>query len=121
MEKKIVKNLPIISAIDDEVSLTEKFRHHLFAVLKTNDYTAFYILRERGSENLDSTDYFSITISVERGRIVSALNKESANTLRHVIETELNNIACNRSVFIDEKESHLIIHWPDNDEEDGED
>ena len=112
---KIVKNMPEINALDNETTLNEKFKHHLYAVLRTDNYTTFYILRERESENLDTTDYFIVAISDEKGRIVSVIRNERAHTIGYIIETEFNNIACNKPSLIDEKETQIIVHWPEPD------
>jgi hypothetical protein len=117
---KIVKNIPEINALDDEVTLNEKFKHHLYAVLRTDNYTTFYILRERGSENLDTADYFIVTINVERGRIVCVNSNERAHTIRYIIDTEFNNIACNALSLIDEKDANMVIHWPEPDKDEEE-
>lgn len=112
--------MPEINALDDEVTLNEKFKHHLFAVLRTDDYTTFNIVRERGSENLDTTDYFVVTIDVERGRIVCVSSNERAHTIGYNIETEFNNIACNKPSLINEKETNIVVHWPEPDKDEEE-
>ena len=107
--------MPKILLTDNEVSLTEKFKNHFFAIFRDESYTSIYILGDAGSEDIDTIDYFVVTISLESGRIVSVLSNETGLTFKYVIESEFDNIACNAPCI--EGGMHVNIHWPESDEE----
>ena len=112
MEKKSFRNdMPKILLTDNEVSLREKYKQHFFAVFKSDEYTSFYILGDKGSENLDTIDYFVVSINVKSGRIVSVLSNETGLTMKYIIESEFDNIS---SI---EGGMHVIIHWPEPEED----
>lgn len=118
MEKKSFRNdMPKILLTDNEVSLREKYKQHFFAVFKSDEYTSFYILGDKGSENLDTIDYFVVSINID-GRIVSVLSNETGLIMKYVIESEFDNISCNAPSI--EGGMHVIIHWPEEDNEDEE-
>lgn len=112
-KKKMRNNMPLITLEDNEVTLREKYKQHFFAAFKSDEYTSFYILGDKDSENLDTIDYFVVSINIESGRIVSVLSNETGLTMKYVIESEFDNISCNAPSI--EGGMHVIIHWPESD------
>jgi len=119
MEKKkknLRSNMPAIYLTDDETSLIEKFKHHFFATIRSDEYTSFYILGDRHLVDTGTIDYFVVTFKLESGRIVSVLSNETGLTLKYVIESGFDNIACNAPCI--EGGMHINLHWPESDEDD---
>jgi hypothetical protein len=113
------KVIPTISITDTAATLEEKFKEYLFITVITSDQTEVYILKERGSENIDTSNFFSIIFNNDNGKISTIFDFETI-TLKSIFETQFKNIAYD-GLSIKELGSTIDIHWPEIDEHDDED
>ena len=111
-------NIPKILLTDNESSLMEKFKHYFFAILRSDLYTAFYILKNKGSKAIDTPYYFGVTLD-SNGMIDSVFNNKTDLPLKYVIESEFDNVTCDSPSFVGA--THVSVHWPEPDEDDNED
>lgn len=112
------KVIPTISITDTAATLQEKFKEYLFITVITSNQTEVYILKERGSENIDTTKFFSIIFNNDNGKISTIFDFETI-TLKSIFETQFKNIAYD-GLNIKELGSTIDIHWPEIDEHDDE-
>lgn len=117
MKKKIItrNDTPVICLTDDELTLMEKFKHYFFAIDRTEVDTTFYILRDKGSADIDTTDYFAVSFNFENGAsmIDSIFNNKTKFTLKYIIETGFNDIARLTPLGNKEEITCINIHWPE--------
>ena len=107
-------NIPKILLTDNETSLMEKFKHYFFTILRSNLYTAFYILKNKGSKAIDTSYYFGVTLD-SNGMIDSVFNNKTDLTLKYVIESGFDNVTCDSPSFVGA--THVTVHWPEPEED----
>ena len=110
MKNKIVR--------DDELTLIKKFKRYFFVIFRSEIDITFYILRDRGSVDIDTTDYFGVSFSFEDGvpMIGSIFSNKTKFTLKHSIETGFHYIARFTPLGKKEEMTCISVHWPEPDD-----